>query len=69
MQQERDVDEDQCDRHEKDLYRGDNRKPGITTRLEIVENNVNTIKFYGRWMLLLLGGIFGTALAGLVMKR
>ena len=48
--------EEITERHDKDLYRG-NGKPGMTTRMEKVEEALTSIKFYGRWLLLLVGGI------------
>jgi hypothetical protein len=61
--------ESQCDKHHRDLYFGDEHRPGLTTRVLVMENTVNSFKFYARWLLLLVGGIFATAVAGLVIKK
>lgn len=45
-----------CERHDRDLYHG-NGKPGITTRMEKIEEAMTSIKFYGRWLILLVGGL------------
>jgi len=44
------------ERHERDLYFG-NGKPGITTRMEKVEEAMSSMKFYFRWIVLLIGGL------------
>ena len=62
-------DESQCDHHHRDLYFGDEKAPGLVTRVLILENTMKSIELYGRWALLLLGGAFLTGLANLVMKR
>lgn len=31
------------EQHDQDLYRGDSRKPGLTTRMELVENDLATL--------------------------
>jgi hypothetical protein len=48
--------EESVDRHERDIYRG-NGKPGLTARVEKVEDAITAVKFYGRWIILLVGGM------------
>jgi hypothetical protein len=55
--------------HEKDLYHGDEKLPGITTRVLLLEGTMATIKFYGRWLIVMLGGILVTSVMRLVMNR
>jgi hypothetical protein len=55
-------------KHEQDLYRG-NGLPGLTTRVLTLENAMKSIQFYGRWLLIFLGGILLTAIANLVVKK
>jgi hypothetical protein len=57
-----------ANRHDQDLYRG-NGKPGLTTRMNRVEDSVEAIKFYCRWALLLVAGTFIAAILNLVLKR
>lgn len=59
---------DQCDKHHKDLYYGDENHPGITTGLLLVEKTTAAIVSYGRWILLLLGGVLVTSIMHLVVK-
>lgn len=59
----------QCDKHHNDLYFGDIERPGLTTRVLVLESSMNAIKFYARWGLLLVGGIFVTSVIGLLVKR
>ena len=60
---------EQCDRHHRDLYYGDEQNPGLTTRVLLVERAIKNIQFYGRWALLLLLGAFVTGLANLLMAH
>jgi len=55
-------------KHDKDLYVG-NGKPGITTRMALVESTVESIRFYARWIMLTVLGIFVVAIVGLVIRR
>lgn len=55
-------------RHEQDLYRG-NGKPGLTTRVLALEEAMKSIQFYGRWLLIFVGGILLTAIANLVITK
>lgn len=54
--------------HSKDLYFG-NGKPGLTTRVLVVEDAVKSIQFYGRWLLLTCAGILVVAVLDLVVKH
>jgi hypothetical protein len=54
--------------HDKDLYHG-NGKPGLTTRVLALEDAMKSIQFYGRWLLVFVGGILLTAIANLVIKK
>ena len=54
--------------HTKDLYFG-NGKPGLTTRVLVLEDAVKTIHFYGRWLLLTAMGILVVAVLDLVIKH
>jgi hypothetical protein len=58
-------------RHDQILLTGEpgSKLPGLTTRMAMVEETTNAIKFYARWLVLLVGGIFVTAVIGLVLKR
>ncbi len=58
----------QCDRHEQDLYRGDCTMHGITTRVLVLEQSMESILFYMRWMLVTTAGILVTAIVRLVIK-
>ena len=55
-------------KHDDDLYKG-NGKPGITTRLALVESTVDSIKYYARWILVSVLGILVVAILNLVIKR
>ena len=48
------------ERHDKDIYRG-NGKPGITTRMEKVEEAIANNRYYFRAILLLLIGLLAHA--------
>lgn len=61
------IDED-VKQHRKDLYIG-NGKPGLTTRVLILEDAMKSIQFYGRWLLLTCAGILIVAVLDLVVKR
>lgn len=54
--------------HTKDLYLG-NGKPGLTTRVLVLETSMQTIHFYGRRILLTLLGILVVAVLDLIIKR
>lgn len=54
--------------HTKDLYFG-NGKPGLTTRVLVLENSMQTIHFYGRRILVTLLCILVVAILDLVIKR
>lgn len=56
------------ERHEKDLYRG-NGKPGITTRMEKVEEAVASMKYYFRAILLILIGLLAHAFWDIIVKH
>jgi hypothetical protein len=59
---------DQCDKHHQDLYFGDDVKPGITTRILIMEDTLKTLKSYARWGVIFIAGILLTAILRLVIK-
>lgn len=46
-----------------------NGKPGITTRVLILEDAMKSIQFYGRWILVTVAGILIAAIINLVIKR
>lgn len=50
--------EKKSERHDQDLYRGDGRKPGITSRLELIERSLAAIN---RLSWLVAGGIIALA--------
>ena len=52
----------------KDMYVG-NGKASMTSRLGSVEKSVESIAFYGRWLLLTCAGILLVAVLDLVLKR
>jgi hypothetical protein len=63
------------DRHDSDLYHGDARKPGITTRMEDVEGRVDTLediikdlKGFGKLFFLTLLGAFATGIVTLIFE-
>jgi hypothetical protein len=60
---------EQCDKHHKDLYYGDEYHPGLATRVLLMENTIKTIQFYGRWALVLLLGAFLTGVLNLVLHK
>ena len=51
-----------------DMYYG-NGKPGITTRILIMEKTLESIERIGRWMLAGIGLILLTALMNLIVKK
>jgi len=53
---------------EQDMWFG-NGKPGITTRVLILEDAMKSIQFYGRWILVTVAGILIAAIINLVIKR
>jgi hypothetical protein len=59
---------DLVERHDKDIYRG-NGKPGITTRMEKVEEALGSIKYYFRAIILLLIGLLAHAGYDLLKPR
>lgn len=55
-------------RHDQDLYYG-NGKPGLTTRMSNIESSLDSIKFYGRWIMGILSGVIGLLLANLILHK
>jgi hypothetical protein len=55
-------------KHDKDLYVG-NGKPGLTARVLLLEEAMAAIRFYGRWLLVTLGGILVVTILNLVIKK
>jgi hypothetical protein len=55
-------------KHDQDLYFG-NGKPGLTTRMLLVENTCKAISYYAKWAVIFLGGILLTALAHLIIVK
>jgi len=53
-------------RLEKDMYHG-NGKPGMTTRMEVMEGIVADIKNSLRWIVRLLVATFLTGVAGVIV--
>lgn len=53
---------------EKDIYFG-NGKPGLTTRVLMLEDAMKSIQFYARWLLVTVAGILVVAIVNLVVKR
>lgn len=60
--------EERTDRHEQILLLG-NGKPGLTTRMQRAEDSIETIKFYGRWLLVTAAGIIVVGVLNLVLKH
>lgn len=60
--------EEMARQHDQDLYRG-NGKPGLTTRMQRAEDSIETIKFYGRWLLVTAAGIIVVGVLNLVLKH
>ena len=60
--------EELVERHDKDMYRG-NGKPGITTRMEKVEEAIANNRYYFRAILLLLLGLLAHAGYDLLKPR
>lgn len=55
-------------KHDADLYHG-NGKPGLTTRVLVLEEAMKSIHFYGRWLLVTVAGILVVAIVNLVLKK
>jgi len=53
---------------EKDMWIG-NGRPGMTTRVLMLEDAMKSIHFYGRWLLVTVAGILVVAIVDLVVKR
>lgn len=53
---------------EKDIWFG-NGKPGLTTRVLMLEDAMKSIQFYARWLLVTVAGILVVAIVDLVIKR
>lgn len=46
-----------------------NGRPGMTTRVLMLEDAMKSIHFYGRWLLVTVAGILVVAIVDLVVKR
>ena len=60
--------EEMANRHDQILLIG-NGKPGLTTRMQRAEDSIETIKFYGRWLLVTAAGIIVVGVLNLVLKH
>jgi hypothetical protein len=58
-------------RHDQILLTGEpgTGLPGLTTRMLAAETTLASIRFYARWLVLLVGGIFVTTVVNLIVKR
>jgi hypothetical protein len=60
---------DMVNDHERMLYKGGDGKPGISSRMDRAEDSLAAIKFYARWLMVLVGGILATAVVNLILKH
>lgn len=61
--------ESQCDRHHQDLYFGDDNRPGITTRILMMEKTMESFKYYFRAIVVLLIGLAAHALWDMITAK